>query len=219
MKVLIVDDHPIVRAGLRRLLAAEPETEVWEASNGKQALGAFRDQPPTLVILDLNLPGIGGLEVIARLKTADAGARILVLSMHDDPIHVTRALQAGAAGYVSKNAPPEEILEAIRRVASGHTHIEHEIAEQLVFSNIRTPLHPLQDLSSRDLEVLRLLAQGCTLSQIADVVGVSYKTAANRCTQIKAKLGTATTADLIRIAMQSGLTDPLPSPHPRAGEG
>jgi len=205
MKVLIVEDHPIVRNGLRRLLAAEGELEIREAANGKEALSVFREQRPGLVILDLNLPGIGGLEVIARLNIADPNARVLVLSMHDDEIHVTRALQVGAAGYVSKNAPPDEILEAIRRVAAGHTYLEHEIAEELAFSSVRTSWHPLKDLSSRDLEVLRLLAKGCTLPQIADTVGISYKTAANNCSQIKAKLGAATTADLVRLAMQSGL--------------
>jgi len=205
MKVLIVEDHPIVRNGLRRLLAAEGEVEIREAANGKEALSVFREQRPGLVILDLNLPGIGGLEVIARLKIADPNARVLVLSMHDDEIHVTRALQVGAAGYVSKNAPPDEILEAIRRVAAGHTYLEHEIAEELAFSSVRTSWHPLKDLSSRDLEVLRLLAKGCTLPQIADTVGISYKTAANNCSQIKAKLGATTTADLVRLAMQSGL--------------
>ena len=205
MKVLIVEDHPIVRNGLRRLLAAEGELEIREAANGKEALSIFREQRPGLVILDVNLPGIGGLEVIARLKIADPNARVLVLSMHDDEIHVTRALQVGAAGYVSKNAPPDEILEAIRRVAAGHTYLEHEIAEELAFSSVRTSWHPLKDLSSRDLEVLRLLAKGCTLPQIADTVGISYKTAANNCSQIKAKLGAATTADLVRLAIQSGL--------------
>ena len=205
MRVLIVEDHPIVRNGLRRLLAAEGELEIREAANGKEALSVFREQRPGLVILDLNLPGISGLEVIARLKSADPNARILVLSMHDDEIHVTRALHAGAAGYVSKNAPPDEILEAIRRVAAGHTYLEHEIAEELAFSSVRTSWHPLKDLSSRDLEVLRLLAKGCTLPQIADTVGISYKTAANNCSQIKAKLGAATTADLVRLAIQSGL--------------
>lgn len=217
MKVLVVDDHPIIRAGLRRLLAGEPEAEIYEAADGKEALRVFREQRPSLVVLDLNLPGIGGLEMIARFKTADPAARILVLSMHDDPMHVRHALQAGAAGYVSKNAPPDEILEAIRRVAGGRTYIEHDIAEELVFSQILTPSHPLKELSSRDFEILRLLAQGCTLSQIADAVGVSYKTAANKCTQLKAKLGTATTADLIRFAVQSGLTAPLPSLPPSEG--
>jgi two-component system, NarL family, invasion response regulator UvrY len=215
MKVLIVDDHPIVRAGLRRLLAVEPAAEVCEAAEGKDALDALREQRPTLVILDLNLPGLGGIEVIVRLKIADPQVPILVLSMHDDYIHVTRALQAGAAGYVSKNAPPEELLEAARRVASGHTYIEHEIAEGLVFSNLRMPLHPLDDLSTRDLEMLRLLAQGNTLPQIADTLGIAYKTAANSLSRIKTKLGASGTADLIRIAIRSGLLDRdagLPAP-------
>ena len=207
VKILIVDDHPIVRSGLRRLLTVEPEIEVREAANGREALSVFREQQPTLVILDLNLPGVGGLEVLSRLKAIDPDARILVLSMHDDQIHVTRALQAGAAGYISKSAPADELLEAIRRVAGGHTYIEHEIAEELVFSQIRAASHPLKELSSRDLEIMRLLAEGCTLPQIADALGLSYKTAANSCTRIKAKLAATSTAELIRIAIRSGLTD------------
>src|SRR5262245_39690393 len=204
---LIVDDHPIVRAGLRRLLAGEPQLEVCEAASGREALNIVRDRTPDVVVLDLNLPGIGGLEVIARIRTIEPGARILVLSMHEDQIHVTRALQAGAAGYVTKNAPPEELLEAIRRVAAGHTYIEHDLAEELVFANLGTPYDPFKDLSGRDLEILRLLAKGFTLLQIAETIGISYKTAANNCSQIKAKLGTASTAGLIRIAIQSGLAD------------
>jgi two-component system, NarL family, invasion response regulator UvrY len=207
VKILIVDDHPIVRAGLRRLLVGQQETEVWEAVCGREALHAFRRQRPDVVILDLNLPDIGGLEIIGRLKIADPEARILVLSMHDDRIHVTRALQAGAAGYVSKTIPPAELLKAIRRVAGGRTYVEREIAEELVFSNIRNPLDPLEDLSSRDLEILRLLTQGRRLVQIAEALGISYKTAANNCSQIKTKLRVATTADLIRIAIEHGLAD------------
>jgi len=207
VKILIVDDHPIVRAGVGRLLAAEPEIEVREATNGREALSIYRELQPTLVILDLNLPGIGGLEVLTRLKAADPDARVLVLSMHDDEIHVTRTLRAGAAGYVTKNAPPEELLEAIGRVTRGHTYIEREIAEDLVFASVRGSPHPLKDLSSRDLEILRQLAEGRTLSQIADTVGIGYKTAANNCSRIKAKLGAASTADLIRIALRYGLVD------------
>lgn len=207
MKILIVDDHPIVRAGLRRLLTAESEIEICEATSGREALSVFRKLQPTLVILDLNLPDIGGLEVLARLKAADPDARVLVLSMHDDEIHIMRSLRAGAAGYVTKNAPPQELLEAIERVALGGTYIEREIAEGLVFASIRASPHPLKDLSSRDLEILRQLAQGRTLSQIAEAVGIGYKTAANNCTRIKARLGAATTADVIRIAIQAGLVD------------
>ncbi len=220
MQILIVDDHPVVRAGLRRLLASEPGCDIREAADGKEALRLFRAHHPALVVLDLNLPGLGGLETIARLRRADRGARILVLSMHDDPIHVTRALRAGAAGYVSKGAAPEEILTAVRRVANGHTYLEHEIAEELAFSNLRER-SPLQDLSSRDLEILRLLAAGCSLPQIADTLGISYKTVANNCSQIKGKLGASSTADLIRIAIRSGVTDgdadlATPGPEPPA---
>jgi DNA-binding NarL/FixJ family response regulator len=207
MKILIVDDHPIVRAGLRRLLTAESEIEVREAASGREALSVFREQRPTLVILDLNLPGIGGLEVLAHLKAIHPDARVLVLSMHDDEIHITRALRAGAAGYLTKNAPPEELLEAIGRVAAGHTYIEREIAEGLVFASMRAAPDPLKDLSSRDLEILRQLAQGRTLSQIADTVGIGYKTAANNCSRIKARLGVTSTADLVRIAIRHGLID------------
>ena len=207
MKILVVDDHPIVRAGLRRLLSSEPNIEIREATDSKQALSLYREQRPALVILDLNLPGLGGLEVLGRLKTADQEARILVLSMYDDETHVTRALQAGAMGYVTKNAPPEELLQAIGLVAAGRTYIEREIAEALAFAGLRSPSHPLKELSSRDLEILRLLAEGRTLTRIADTLGIGYKTAANNCSRIKAKLGATSTADLIRIAIRAGLVD------------
>jgi two-component system invasion response regulator UvrY len=207
VKILIVDDHPIVRAGLRRLLAALPQAQICEAASGREGLTAFKGQRPDLVILDLNLPDIGGLEIITRLKTADPEARIIVLSMHNDRLHARRALQAGAAGYVSKNIPPEELLEAIELVAGGGTYIEREIAEELAFSAIQTQSYPADDLSARELEMLRLLTRGRSLAQIGDALGISYKTAANNCTRIKTQLGAATTADLIRIAIRHNLTE------------
>ncbi|HUN50073.1 MAG TPA: response regulator transcription factor [Candidatus Sulfotelmatobacter sp.] len=203
MKLLIVDDHPIVRDGLRRLLAARPEIALSEAATGEEALALCKSLRPQLVILDLNLPGIGGLELIGRLKAEDAALRVLVLSMHDNLVYVTRALQAGAQGYVSKQAPPEQILEAIARLARGQTYIEHRMAEELALQNIRPSAHPLHDLSRRELEILRLLGEGCSLPQIGTTLGVSYKTVANTCSQIKTKLGVARTADLIRIAVQN----------------
>jgi two-component system, NarL family, invasion response regulator UvrY len=223
VKILIVDDHPIVRSGLRRLLAVQPGVEVCEAASGREALTTFKNQRPDLVILDLNLPDVGGLEIITRLKTADPEARIIVLSMHSDRLHARHALQAGAAGYVSKNIAPDELLQAIALVRAGSAYIEREIAEELALSTIRTGPSPLDDLSARDLEILRRLAQGRNLAQIADALGVSYKTAANNCTRIKTKLNAATTADLIRIALGCGLADPgvgsLPGLHTgRSGE-
>jgi two-component system invasion response regulator UvrY len=207
VKVLIVEDHPIVRAGLHRLLAGESGSQIREAADGKTALSEFRQQRPDVVVLDLNLPGLGGIEVILRLKAINPDARILVLSMHDDPIHVTHALQAGAAGYVSKHASPDEIVTAIQRVSRGETYVEHEIAEELVFFNMQSAQQPLMQLTSRELEILRLLVQGRSLPQIADTIGISYKTAANSSSRLRAKLGAAGTADLVRIAIRWNLCD------------
>jgi len=201
MKILIIDDHPIVRAGLRRLLAGAPEIETREAADGKEALAVFREYRPDLVILDLNLPGIGGLELIKRLRIEDADLGILVVSMHDDPIFALRALQAGAGGYVSKNAPPDEILEGIRRVADGQSYVAQNLAQDMALLHVRSRRPPLADLSRRDLEILRLLGEGRSLRQIADALGLSYKTIANTCGKMKLKLGVERTAELIRIAL------------------
>ncbi|MCI0466903.1 MAG: response regulator transcription factor [Beijerinckiaceae bacterium] len=207
MKVLIVDDHPIVRAGLRRLISFEPGTHIAEAANAKDALASFAQDRPDLVIMDLNLPGTGGLEAIKRLLTEDDSARILVFSVHGDSIHAARAFEAGALGYVTKNAPPDQISLAIVRVAKGENYIEPEIAQELALLSVRTSRgssspHPFRDLTHRDLEILRLLGEGSSLLQIAEALGLSYKTVANNCTIMKNKLGLARTADLIRIAVE-----------------
>ncbi len=176
MKILVVDDHPIVRAGLRRLLAGEPEYQVREAANAREALAVFREYQPELVILDLNLPGIGGLEVIGRLKLESAAVRVMVLSMHREATYARRALHSRRRRRSSsKTAPPDQLLEAVRRVAAGQRYIEHEIAQELALANIRAPGIPLQDSSPREFEILRLLGRGSSLNQIADAIGVSYK--------------------------------------------
>jgi two-component system, NarL family, invasion response regulator UvrY len=187
MKILVVDDHPIVRTGLRRLLALEKLTDIREATSGNEALSVFKEHRPDLIILDLNLPGVGGLEILRRLKAEESAARVLVLVVHDDPIYAVRALPAGAAGYVSKQAPPDQIVEAIKRVSGGENYVEHNLAQELA----RPPAHPLTDLSRRDLEILRLLGDGRSLPKIAETIGISYKTVANNCSHIKAKLGVA----------------------------
>lgn len=207
MKVLIVDDHPIVRAGLRRLIGMGPGAHISEAATANEALANFRQHRPDLVIMDLNLPGTGGLEAIRRLMIEDEQARILVFSVHGDPIHAARAFEAGALGYVTKNAPPDQISLAISRVAAGHSYIEPEIAQELALLSVRAPrrspsARPFNDLTRRDLDILRLLGDGLSLRQIADTIGLSYKTVANNCSQIKNKLGLARTADLIRVAIE-----------------
>jgi DNA-binding NarL/FixJ family response regulator len=190
-----------VRAGLRRLLAAEPGLQISEAASGQEAVIAYREARPDLVLLDLNLPGISGIEVLGRLLIEDPRARVVVISMYDNPLYVARVLEAGARGYVSKNAPPDQILEAVRRVASGRSYIEPEMAQELALGNVHAAANPLSRLSARDIEILRLLADGNSLTEIAEAIGLSYKTVANQCSQLKAKLATPRMADLIRLAI------------------
>jgi two-component system, NarL family, invasion response regulator UvrY len=205
VKLLLVDDHAIVRAGLRRLFAALPGVQIIEAATGREALMLVRAERPALIILDLNLPGLGGLELLRRLLTEHPEARLVVLSMHAEAFYATRALRAGAVGYLSKNASPEELLEAVRRVAGGGRYIEAEIAQKLALEAAETV--DLKDqLTERDLEIMRLLGDGQSLSDIADALGVSYKTVANTCSQMKAKLGVARTIDLVRLSIERGMT-------------
>jgi DNA-binding NarL/FixJ family response regulator len=156
------------------------------------------------VLLDLNLPGMGGLELLRRMLLENKAARILVLSMHTEPLYVARAMQLGAQGYLSKHASAQELLTAVRRTAEGRNYIENEIAQELAL-RAASPGHGLDDLSARDLEIMRLLADGMGLAEIADALGIGYKTAANACSQIKAKLGVTRTNDLVRLAMTLGI--------------
>jgi two-component system, NarL family, invasion response regulator UvrY len=204
VKVLLVDDHAIVRSGLGRLLAALPGVRISEAATGREALAIVRAERPALVVLDLNLPGLGGLELLRRIMAEHPEARVVVLSMHAEALYATRALRAGAAGYLSKNASPEELLEAVRRVADGGRYVEAEIAQGLALHEAAGG-QLMERLSERDLEIMRLLGDGQGLSNIAAALGVSYKTVANTCSQIKAKLGVARTADLVRLSIDRGV--------------
>jgi two-component system, NarL family, invasion response regulator UvrY len=205
VKVLVVDDHSVVREGLRRLLMALPNIEIFDAATGREALSFLQKQQPDLVVLDLHLPGIGGIELLRRLITMSPSVRVLVFSMHAEKMYAARALQAGARGYVSKNASPEELQIALNRVIEGGRYVEREIAQELA---VHGPVDadPWNRLTERDLEILRLLSEGRSLAQIAAAIGVSYKTVANICTQIKAKLGVTRTADLVRLSIEMGVS-------------
>jgi DNA-binding NarL/FixJ family response regulator len=200
MKVLLVDDHAIVRDGLKRLLGDLDFGEILEASTGRAALALAKAERPELVILDLNLPDLGGLEVLARLLREHRDLRVLVLTMHAEPLYASRALQAGAKGYVSKAAAPAEIVAAVRAVARGEGYVEAKVAQAIALGG--GPRAPLDNLSLRELEILRLLAEGRSLGEIAAALGVAYKTAANGCTQLKEKLGVSRTGELIRMAVE-----------------
>jgi DNA-binding NarL/FixJ family response regulator len=199
VKILLVDDHTVIRDGVRRLIATFSTAEVFEATCQAEALTIFRAERPSMVVLDLNLPGTGGLDVMRRMLAENPGTRIMIFSMHSVHYYVTRALRAGAFGYVTKSASANELLEALRKVMAGSRYVERELAAALattVFCESDTQAR----LSERDLEILRLLAQGQSLSEIAASLGVSYKTIANGCTLLKQKLLIERTADLIRYA-------------------
>ena len=198
MKTLLVDDHAIVRDGLKRLLIDLGIGPIVEAETGRAAVALARTERPELVILDLNLPDLGGLEVLSRLLREDRAVRVLVLTMHAEPLYATRALQAGAKGYVSKASSPAEITAAIQAVARGEGYVEAKVAQAIALGAQTA----FDNLSARDLEILRLLAEGRSLGEIASALGVAYKTAANSCTQLKDKLGVSRTGELIRMAVE-----------------
>src|ERR1700683_3314993 len=204
MKALVVDDHAVVREGLRRLLATLPGMEIRDAATGAEALTQAQKHRPDLILLDLHLPGLGGVELLRRLLGASPNSRILVFSMHSEVMYAARALQAGARGYVSKNASPDELRLALSRVIEGGRYVEGEIAQELA---LQGPIDsdPWNRLTERDLDIVRLLSEGHSLAQIAAAVGISYKTVANICTQIKVKLGVARTADLVRLSIEMGV--------------
>ncbi len=203
MNILLVDDHALVRAGLKRLLSSISDGEIVECADGRDALNRARVMKPDLIVLDLNLPGLGGLELLRRLIQQGAGP-ILVLTMHAEPLYAKRALEAGAAGYMTKNASPDELLTAVRRVTAGGRYVEAVLAQELALQVNATP--GLDILSARELEIMRLLAKGASLAEIAAAVGVGYKTIANNCSQIKSKLGVSRTADLVRLAIETGVS-------------
>jgi two-component system, NarL family, invasion response regulator UvrY len=201
MKILIIDDHLVVREGLRRLLSSTLDISVHEATSTQEALVAFRAHRPDLVLLDLNLPNSSGLELLRRLILEDKRAHILVFSMHAEPIYVVHALKEGARGYVSKSASIDELVTAVKLVASGHRYIEREIASDIVLTRYSSN-DPFQQLTTREIDIMRLLGEGKDLKAISDLLGVAYKTIANSCTVIKGKLGVRRTADLIRLTFE-----------------
>jgi two-component system invasion response regulator UvrY len=202
MKLMIVDDHGVVREGLRRLLAVNFDATIVEASNLDEALARFAADQPDIVLLDLNLEGAGGLEILRRILAVDESAKIIIFSMHHEPVYAVRAMRGGARGYISKNAPVDELIAGIRKVADGGQYIDRELASRIAVSQISTE-DPLKSLSIREVEILRLLGQGKSMTAISESLGIAYKTVANICTQMKAKLGVDRTADLIRLAVET----------------
>lgn len=207
IRLLIADDHAIVRGGLKQIFAMAPDMEVaGEAANGAQVLDSLRQLEFDLLLLDLNMPGVSGPDLIMRVRAQKAALPILVLSMHNETQVASRVLKAGANGYITKDSEPEILLSAIRRVAAGGKFIAPELAEQMVFdvstSGSQLP-HSL--LSDRELEVLRLLITGKSVNDIADQLCISNKTVSTHKTRLMEKMSMGSIAELMRYAMAHGL--------------
>lgn len=201
--ILLVDDHAMVRAGLRQLLENQ-QYQVREAATAEEAQRLVQERDFDVIIMDLNMPGMGGLEGIRRLLSRRADHRILVISMHDDPIFMRRVQEAGALGYVSKRVPPSELLHALRQVQVGRAHFPALARRE----QIPEGGGDLQQLTTREFEVFRLLAEGRATSEIAETLHISPKTAANHRLSVLQKLGVETAVELSRLAIRHGLIPP-----------
>jgi two-component system invasion response regulator UvrY len=202
MKVLVVDDHAVVRQGVQRLLSTIPNTTVVEVGTAHDALTTARKESPDVVILDINLDGASGLELLRRLRIENPAIRILMFSMHSEPIYANRALQAGAYGYVCKSAGSDELLTAVQRISEGQRYLDSSMAGELVMNSVRAE-DPLRKLTNREIEILRMLGEGKSLQGIAEAIGIAYKTVANSCGRIKEKLDLPRTSDLIRFSIEN----------------
>jgi two-component system invasion response regulator UvrY len=205
MRVLIVDDHPIVASGCRAVLSGEPEVALLEAADAESGERIFNAERPDVSVIDINLPTVSGFELARRILAREPSARLIMFSMNDDPVFAARAIEVGARGYVSKSGDPNDLVEAIRQVGRGETYLPPAIARSIAFAGPAAAQSPLARLSSREMEILRLLSAGKSLSEIAWMVQSSYKTVANTSSIIRQKLGVRTSGELVRLAIENGV--------------
>jgi DNA-binding NarL/FixJ family response regulator len=209
IRLLLADDHALLIEGLKQLFALTSDIEVaGEAHNGAQALELLRSQQFDLLILDMSMPGISGIDLIARIRVHDAKLPILILSMHNELQIARRALKAGANGYLTKDSDPETLLTAVKRTAAGGRFIDSSLAEQMVF-NLAPPerQHRHEHLSDREFHILRLLACGMSVNEIAGDLAISNKTVSTHKARLMRKMDFHSNAELVRYALSQGLVD------------
>jgi len=209
IKILIADDHAIMREGLKQLFALYPEVTVaGEATNGGQVLEALRGGNIDLVLLDMSMPGVNGVDLISRIRAHNEHLPILVLSMHNEPQIARRALATGASGYMSKDNDPETLMAAVRKVAAGGRFIDPALAEQMVFEpGGASERPPHEQLSNREFHILRLIVQGKGVNEIADELAISNKTVSTHKARLMLKLNISNNAELVRYGVAHGLTE------------
>jgi two-component system invasion response regulator UvrY len=208
IRVLLVDDHAVVRVGFRLLLqTAADVTVAAEAESGEAACQRYVPEEHDVVVIDISMPGMGGLEALRRIRARHARARLLALSAHDDPQHARRALKLGALGFLSKRSAPEELLKAVRTVASNRRYIDPALAQALALAELDGGDSPLERLSEREFDVFIRLARGASVSKVAEDLKLSGSTVGTHLYNIKHKLGAANQAELTLLAIRHGLIE------------
>lgn len=209
IKVMLVDDHAVVRMGFRLLLQGASDIDVvGEASSGEEAVRQFQELAPDVLVMDISMPGIGGLEAIDRVLAKHPLQKILVLSAHEDVMHARRVLKAGAAGYLTKRSAAEVLIEAIHSVGKGAVFLEPMIAQAMAVEQVSGSKNPVDALSEKEFKVFIALAKGKSVQDIADVMSLSPRTIGTHLYNIKQKLGAANSAELAIIAIRAGLVEP-----------
>ena len=209
INVILADDHAVVRMGFKLLLQDTKDIEVLgEAESGEEVIKLLNTLEADLLVMDLSMPGIGGLETISRVVSKSKHPKILILSAHEDAIHPKRSLKAGANGYLSKRGAPEELIKAIRQIHSGNMYIEASIAQKIAVSQMGGETSPVEILSEREFDVFMALANGKTVNQIAETLHLSPRTVGTHLYNIKQKLNASNQTELALIAIQSGLINP-----------
>lgn len=206
--ILLVDDHAVVRMGFKMLIEAEEGIKViGEAESGEIAIKLFQELKPDIIVMDITMPGIGGLEAIDRIMAKDKNTKILVLSAHEDSVHPKRALNAGAMGYLTKRSAAEELIKAIKSIHQGKRYLEPNIAQQMAITQLSGESNPVEILSDREFEVFIALAKGKSTNEIADTLCLSPRTVGTHLYNIKQKLNANNSAEIALIAVRCGLID------------
>jgi DNA-binding NarL/FixJ family response regulator len=207
-RVMLVDDHAVVRAGIKRLLEQESQfTVVAEADSGERAYVLFGEFLPDICVMDISMPGMGGLEAIKKIIARYPNAKLLVLSMHENAAFANQAIKAGAKGYLAKNGLAEELINALDSLVNGDVYINASIANKIAIESLSKEQDLLHQLSAREFEIFRMLCEGEETNQIANLLNISIKTVANYQTTIKQKLGINNTVEMVRLAIRYKLIE------------
>lgn len=206
IKVMLVDDHAVVRAGLRRLIENQSNIEVVaEAVDGDQAYHLYSAAPVDVVVMDLSMPGMGGLESARRILGRYSMAKIIIFSMHDNATFASQVLKSGVKGYVTKTGSDSDLLKAIQEVANDRNYLSSEVAQKIALESMSGDENPLKMLSAREFEVFRLLTEGVSAEEVGERLKISHKTVANYHTMIKQKLGVTNPIEMVRLAIRHGV--------------